>query len=119
MTIKMGLNDVQSRGISKTPFINAGKMANGKGKGRKNTSKPSEDGKYERMMDGATGHNDGTSTSEFDQMGVGEFMSTQAPMPKTESPMKKTRRQRQEREQSLESVDSNSLIHSPFPHQRL
>ena len=72
------------------------------------------------MLDGATRHNDGTSMDgphEYVQMGVEELMSTEAPTRKAESPPKKTRRQRQERDQSLESVDSTSLIHSLFPDQ--
>ena len=61
MTIKMGMKDAPapSEGKSKGPYINAGKKSNGKGKGSKGTSKSNDDNKYERMLDGATGHSDG------------------------------------------------------------
>ena len=48
MTIKMGLKDAPapSEGKSKGPYINAGKKAEGKGKGATNTTKSKDDNKF-------------------------------------------------------------------------
>ena len=53
------------------------------GKGSKGTSKSNDDNKYERMLDGATGHNDGQVAGDYDQMGVDQLMSTEVPTQKT------------------------------------
>ena len=87
MTTETGLTDARSEEKSKGPFANAGKKANGKGSGISSTSKQSDDGRYERMLDGATGHNDGATTS------------TEYPTQKTGLPQKNTRGHQQERGQ--------------------
>ena len=119
MTIKMGMKDAPapSEGKSKGPYINAGKKAEGKGKGCKITSKSTDDNKFDRMLDGAASLNDGQIAGDYDQMGVDELMSIEVPTQKAESPPKKTRRQQRERDQSSGSCDSISLMHSLFPDQ--